>query len=130
MKKKHVFFTVLPYWSPVIPPAGLSALKGFLKPYGYTARVIDFNTKAETLSFYYDYFDAMKKYVPPEKRGTFYNMGHEILEKHLVAYQKYQDEKKYFKLVKLLIYNTYYVDVDDQLVIKLNKIIKTYLDAL
>ena len=130
MKKKHIFLTILPYWSPVIPPAGLSVLKSFLQPYGYTSRIIDFNTKRETLSFYYDYFDALKKYIPPENRGTFYNMGHEILEKHLIAYQKYQDEKKYFKLAKLLIYNTYYVDVDDQLIIKLNKIIKTYLDDL
>lgn len=130
MKKEHIFLTILPYWSPVIPPAGLSALKAFLQPHGYTVRIVDFNTKLETLTFYYAYFDALRKYIPEEKRGTFYNMGHEILEKHLMAHQKYTDKQMYYRLVKLLIYNTYYVDIDHHLVTKLNKIIDKFLEEL
>jgi len=121
---------MLPYWSPVIPPVGLSTLKNFLQSRGYTIRMVDFNTKMETLTFYYAYFDVLRKYIPPEKRGTFYNMGHEILGTHLMAFQKYKDEKKYFQLVKLLIYNTYYVEVDHVLLTKLHEIVGRFFSQL
>ena len=57
MKRGDIFLTMLPYWSPVIPPAGLATLKSFLEPYGYNVGIVDFNTKLETLHFYYAYFD-------------------------------------------------------------------------
>ena len=130
MGKDNIFLTILPYWSPVVPPAGLSVLKAYLEPRGYNVRVIDFNTKEEVLTFYYAYFTALKKHIPREQQGTFYNMGHEILEKHLTAHQVYTDKKDYFTLVKLLVYNTYYVEINDLLIEKLNHIIDQFLQVL
>jgi hypothetical protein len=56
-----ILLTILPYWSPIVPPAGLAALKSFLQPRGYEIKAVDMNKKKESLEFYYGYFNVLKK---------------------------------------------------------------------
>ena len=125
-----ILLTILPYWAPVLPPVGLARLKSFLQANGYEVKIVDLIVKNETLEFYYGYFDVLKKCVPEEKQGNFKNLGHDVLQNHMMAHMNYTDEKDYIELVKTLIYKTYYVNVDDSYAHDLNKIVAHYFEIL
>lgn len=123
---KKILLTILPYWDPMIPPMGITSLKTFLQGHGYEVKTVDLIVKQECLDFYNNYFAELKKCIPEEKRGNFNNIGHDVLQSHMMAHQNYQDEKEYVELVKQLIYQSYYVDVDDGQVVELNKIMDDF----
>jgi len=127
---KKILLAVLPYWAPVLPPVGLTRLKSFLNPYGYEVKIVDFIVKNEALEFYYGYFDVLKKCIPEEKRGNFKNIGHDVLRNHMMAHLNYQDETEYIKLVKVLLYKSYYEDVSDCFIRELNKVLSRYYKIL
>lgn len=128
--RKKILLAVLPYWAPVLPPVGLARLKSFLQPHGYDVKVVDLIVKNEALEFYYDYFDVLKKCVPEKNRGNFKNIGHDVLRNHMMAHLNYRDEKEYVELVKILIYKTYYVNVEDSYARELIGIVSTYYKVL
>lgn len=125
-----ILLTILPYWAPVLPPVGLARLKSFLQPYGYEVKIVDLIVKNETLEFYYEYFDLLSKCIPEEKRGNFKNIGHDVLQNHMMAHLHYKDEKEYIELVKLLIYKSYYVEAGDAYAREFNKVIDGYYKIL
>ncbi|MGD2087200.1 MAG: B12-binding domain-containing radical SAM protein [Candidatus Aminicenantes bacterium] len=125
-----ILLAILPYWDPMIPPMGITSLKRFLQSHGYIVKTVDLIVKKECLDFYNNYFSLLKKYIPGEKQGNFLNIGHDILQSHLLAHWNHQDEKRYGELVKRLIYLSYYVDVDDYLVGELNKIMEDFYTML
>lgn len=110
---EKILLVILPYWSPMIPPMGMASLKRFLRDYGYPVKTVDLIVKKECLDFYSKYFEVLKDCIPQEKRGNFFNIGHDVLQNHMMAHMNHQDEKKYIRLVKLLIARSYYVEVDN-----------------
>jgi hypothetical protein len=129
-KTEKILLALLPYWAPVLPPVGLCRLKSFLQPHGYQIKIVDFVVKNEALEFYYGYFDVLKKCIPAEKQGNFKNIGHDVLRNHMMAHLHYTDEREYIHLVKTLIYQSYYVDVDDSYIRELNETISNYYQIL
>ena len=127
---KKILLVLLPYWAPVLPPVGLARLKSFLQSHGYDVKIVDFIVKNEALEFYYGYFDVLKACIPPEKRGNFKNIGHDVLRNHMMAHMNYQNEQEYVDLVKILIYKSYYVHVADSYVRELNQVVATYYKIL
>jgi len=67
---KSVLFLLFPYWSPVVPPAGLARIKAHLESRGYHCKIVDLNTKKETLTLYRNYYGILRKYIAGAKRGT------------------------------------------------------------
>ncbi len=128
--KARILLTVLPYWAPVLPPVGLGRLKSYLEPRGYEVKVTDLIVKNEALEFYYNYFDVLKECVPEEKRGNFKNIGHDVMRNHMMAHINQKDEAAYIELVKTLVYKTYYVEIEDDYVRRLNQVTATYFEAL
>jgi radical SAM superfamily enzyme YgiQ (UPF0313 family) len=128
--KKKILLAVLPYWAPVLPPVGLARLKRFLRKHGHEVKVLDLIVKNEALEFYYGYFDILKKCIPEEKRGNFKNIGHDVLRNHMMAHLNNKDENEYIRLVKVLIRQSYYVQVEDHDVRRLNEVLTTYYQAL
>ena len=121
-----ILLAILPYWDPMIPPMGITTLKAFLKLHGYTVKTVDLIVKKECLEFYSNYFSTLKQLVPEEKRGNFNNIGHDVLQCHLMAHQNYTDEEKYIELVKEMVYQSYYVRIEDRQAIELNKIVDDF----
>jgi radical SAM superfamily enzyme YgiQ (UPF0313 family) len=119
--KEKVLLVLLPYWSPLIPPLGISCLKSYLCRHGYDVAIRDANTEKELEKIYNRYFDALKSYVPEDKRGNFYNLGNYVWQDHMMAYLNYKDEKTLSRLVKLLILQCFFVGVEDRQVDELNK---------
>jgi len=127
---KKILLAILPYWDPMIPPMGITTLKGFLKKNGYRVKTVDLIVKQESLEFYSNYFETLGKHITEEKKGNFNNIGHDVLQSHLMAYQKFVDEIEYRALVKDMIYKSYYVEVDDSCVLELNRIMDVFYKML
>lgn len=123
---RKILLAILPYWDPMIPPMGITSLKVFLQEHGYIVKTVDLIVKRECLDFYNNYFETLKKCVPEEKRGNFNNIGHDVLQSHMMAHWNYTDEREYIELVKILIYKSYFVNVDGCHVQELNQIMENF----
>ncbi len=129
-----VLLVFLPYWTPYLPPQGITTLKAFLVRHGYNVKTVDLNMDVTFRLLYEKYFDIMKESIPYKKRGNFFNIGHDVLYNHMMAHL-HQDEKKeysytYIQLVKEIIYKTYYTYIDDQQVSQLNKVLDEFFIRL
>lgn len=133
MKKEHILLILLPFWVPLIPPLGIACLKSYLLKQGYPVKVEDANIRGEFREIYDTYFSLLKEGLPEEKRlsgNSHFNLGHDVLHNHLMAHQNVNNEQQYILLVKDLIYKSFYAEVTDQLVIRLNQLLDTFYDRL
>jgi radical SAM superfamily enzyme YgiQ (UPF0313 family) len=126
VRQEKILLILLPFWSSLIPPIGIASLKSFLKQHNYDVKTIDVNVEADFKDFYDTYFDILRENVPGNKKGNFFSIGHDVLRNQMMAYLNYKDETEYLELVKVLIRKTFYVDVDIQEVLKLNRIIEGF----
>ncbi|MCP4156050.1 MAG: hypothetical protein GY757_50485, partial [bacterium] len=113
-EKKKVLLALLPFWTPLIPPQGITGLKTYLEPYGYRVKTVDATIEVMFKEIYDRYFNRLKTYIPEEKQGNFYNIGHDLLQNHMMAHVNYTDEKKYDELVKILVSKIYFYTIDDE----------------
>jgi radical SAM superfamily enzyme YgiQ (UPF0313 family) len=121
--KEKILLALLPYWTPQIPPVGIACLKSFLQNHGFDVAAVDANVEKDSRSIYEKYFNILRKYISERKRGNFYNIGHDVLQNHMMAHLHYTDEAEYIELVKILIFKTFYIEVDDQLIGQLNRVV-------
>jgi hypothetical protein len=85
VKQEKILLAILPYWDPMIPPMGITSLKVFLQGHGYEVKTVDLIVKEESLEFYRNYFDTLRECIPEEKQGNFNNIGHDVLQSHMMA---------------------------------------------
>lgn len=129
-KKKKILLALMPFWDPQIPPLGLACLKSYLQQHGYQAKTVDTNLKVEFRNTHDQYFQILQESIPEEKRGNIYNIGNQVMRNHLTAYLNYNHEAEYIKLVKILIEKTFYCEVADETVKKLNRLLKDFYVVL
>lgn len=127
---KNILLMILPYWTPLIPPQGISSLKSFLEKHGYRVRTMDPNVEIEFKQIYDHYFNTLKKYISKEKQGNFYNIGHNVLEDHLMAHINHTDLLAYRNLLKEIIYQTFFTGAADDFLDELIQIIKNFYTSL
>lgn len=125
-----ILLGLLPFWAPLIPPMGISCLKGFLRQYGYAVKTFDFTVEERFSELYNRYFNVLKQCIPQPKRGNFYNMGHDVLQFHMMAHLNYKTEEEYVSLVRMLISRNYLHIVDDSSIENLNEIIGEFYTVL
>ena len=136
MSSKHsstgekILLGLLPFWTPLIPPMGISCLKSFLREYGYPVKTFDFTVKEAFSETYNRYFNTLKGCIPEPKRGNFYNMGHDVLQSHMMAHLNYKTREEYVSLVKILVDRNYLHKIDDTSVDRLNEIVAEFYDLL
>lgn len=126
MEKEKILLAMLPYWTPQIPPLGISCLKSFLHPHGYKVKTVDVNVENRSRTIYDKYFDTLRQYVSEDKQGNYYNLGHEVLQNHLMAHLNYIKEREYIELVKILTHKTFYCELDDTRVKRLNQVVEEF----
>lgn len=127
---EKILLVLLPFWDPQIPPSGISCLKSFLQQHNFRVKSVDANTEAELNEIYYKYFDSLKESVPQDKMGNFYKIGHDVLRHQMMAFLNYEDREEYIKLIKLVIYNTFFVNAAENHIFKLDKIISEFYSRL
>jgi hypothetical protein len=130
--ENKILLVLLPFWDPLIPPAGISCLKSFLLDKGYNVKTVDANVNDSLKGIYHDYFNVLKSHVPEDKYGNFFKIGHDVLRNHLMAHLKLTDENReyYLILVKELIHKIFYVQVGDDLVSQLINIAHHFYSRL
>jgi hypothetical protein len=123
--REKILLALLPFWTSLIPPLGISCLKSFIQKYGYRVKTLDANIKKEFKDLYLRYFNTLKSIVPGPKRGNFFNTGNDVLRSHMMAHPHHtrENQKQYIELVKLFIYQVFFGPVDPGQVSALDKII-------
>lgn len=136
-EKPKILLALLPFWDPQIPPLGLACHKSFLQHYGYTVSTVDANLEVPFREIHDDYFGLLDRVVPDDKKANLYNIGYQVLQNHLMAHQHKTNDWQYWELLKILVEKTFYYELADVHLKKLDEIIqrfyaylKTYLLAL
>lgn len=127
---EKILLVLLPFWDPQIPPSGISCLKSFLQRHGFNVKAVNANTEAPLNEIYHNYFDLLKEFVPEERMGNFYKVGYDVLRHQSMAFINYKDRREYIDLIKSVIYNTFYIQVDDDCILKLDKITAQFYSRL
>jgi radical SAM superfamily enzyme YgiQ (UPF0313 family) len=109
----QILLISLPFWSPAIPPLGISLLKALLQENGFKVNTHDANMDDEFREVYGEYFAVIKGCVPAYKQGNFFNVGMDVMRNQMLAHINYTDPIKYRQLVRRIIYAYYYCDIDD-----------------
>jgi radical SAM superfamily enzyme YgiQ (UPF0313 family) len=109
-----ILLSILPYWDPMIPPNGIAHLKTFLQKHGFQVKTVDVIIEEVFQNIYKKYFEQLKKIIPQAHWGNFYNIGHDVLQAHMMAHINHTDKQDYIDLVKLLVYHTYYYEIKRQ----------------
>lgn len=128
--KKKILLAMLPYWDPMIPPNGIAHLKAFLQKHGYAVKGVDVIVEEVFQDIYNQYFKILEQCVPEDHRGNFFNMGHDVMEDHFMAHFNRKDEASYLELVKLIVYYTFYVRIDDFHAKELNQLLDRFFANL
>lgn len=128
--QEKILLALLPFWTPLIPPMGIACLKSYLSRHGYKVKIADANTEEDLREMCDEYFETLKGYIPGENQGNFFNIGVDVWQNHMMAHLNYIDETEYIGLVKILVHKTFYVDIGDYRVSRLNKIINEFYRRL
>ncbi len=128
-KDEKILLCLLPFWTPMIPPMGISCLKGFIQRHGYRVKTVDANVEVTFKNIYDNYFLYLQECIPANKMGNFYNIGHDLLMSHMTAHLHYTDEGEYIELVRTLMAKNYFIAVDTHVIRRLNRVISEFYAA-
>ncbi len=124
--KGKILLVLLPYWTPLIPPMGISCLKSFLQRNDYDVTTEDGNVINEFKELYNRYFNTLSEIVPEDNMGNFFSIGHDVLQNHLMTYLNCDNQVEFIKLVKTLVAKTFYCPIEDNHVLAPNKTIADF----
>jgi radical SAM superfamily enzyme YgiQ (UPF0313 family) len=129
-KGEKLLLALLPFWTPLIPPMGISCLKSYLTAHGYEVVTADANVDDSFRQIYDNYFQCLETIVPQHKRGNFYNTGIDILQNHMTAHIHYHDEEEYYRLLEQLVYQNFFCPVNKDQLESLTEIIAEFYNRL
>lgn len=125
-----VLLLLLPFWTPLIPPLGISCLKSYLSSYGQRVKTYDANIEPQFKDLYNQYFLILKDIVPENKRGNFYNTGHDVLRNHLMSYLNQENQKEHFELVRFLVSSYFFCDIESLQIMSLDEVLTRFYGEL
>jgi len=127
---KKILLVLLPFWTPLIPPLGISCLKSFLQGHGFDVKTVDANVEIEFVQVYDRYFDTLREYIPAHKRGNFLNIGIDVLQNHMSAFIHRGDGDGYLELLGTIVGKTFFFDVEVSQVQALDHIVAEFYRRL
>ncbi len=135
MTNRSVLLLLLPYWTPLVPPLAQGCLKSFLQREGYPVTTADANIEEPFMEIYNRYFETLREHIPPEKHSNFFNIGHEVLRNHQMAYfthhrRRRPDHRAYTRFLEELVAGIYYHSPGEAAVKKLDDLIAEFYQRL
>lgn len=128
---KRILLSVMPFWSLLNPPLGISGLKSHLQASGFNVEIYDFNAELELRAMMEPYFGILDKLVPEHKRGNFHMIGFDVFSNHLIAYLHQDIEPdRYRELIKILVEKNYFVKIGEDTAGELDKVVANFYHAL
>jgi radical SAM superfamily enzyme YgiQ (UPF0313 family) len=128
--KKRILLALLPFWEPQIPPMGIACLKSHLEQNGYTVRTIDTNVLETFEEIHQNYMNRLKEELPEKRRGNFSNIGQDVMRNHMMAHIRRTDEQKYRQLVRILIRQNFFTDVNEGVIQELVDLLTEFYQRL
>lgn len=126
----NILLALLPFWTPLIPPTGISCLKGFLQKHGFRVKGLDASVEPDLKEYGTRYFNTLKALVPEDKQGNFYSIVNDVLRNHMMVHLNFENQGEYLELVKILVSRTFYVEIDETVVLNLVNIIAEFYQRL
>ena len=111
---------MMPFWTPAIPPLGISCLKSHLTKEKYSVRTFDANMDETFREIYDRYFGIVDDIVPKRKKGNFFNIGMEVMRNHMMAHLHQDNDDDYLELVGELFDKTFNTDLTVEQIQRLN----------
>ncbi|MFW9875472.1 MAG: B12-binding domain-containing radical SAM protein [Candidatus Thorarchaeota archaeon] len=130
MFNKTLFLGLMPFWSPLSPPLGISVLKSYLEKKGIHVHIYDFNTEDELWEMGNKYFNIIMGAIPDNNQMNFYMIGYDVFSNHLTIYIHKKNNDNYYQLIKTLIWKNYYVEIGDNIMRELDRIISEFYSVL
>jgi hypothetical protein len=127
---KKIVLALLPYWNPFFPPLGISCIKGQLQTHGYEVKTIDANVLEDFRKIYDQYFQVFRDLIPEYHQGNLYNIGHDVMQNHMMAYLNHKDPAVYRNVLEGLVKKTFYCDFPDELIDRLEPPIVQFYQKL
>ena len=128
--REKILLLTLPFLTPLIPPLGISCLKGFLSAKGWDVKTVDVMADMEIREICYSYFDVLEGYIPEKKRGHFLNVGLDVLFNHFMAHINYKDKEEYIELLKQLVFQNFFVRINNEQGIRLVEMLEKFYAKL
>lgn len=122
-KKQTLLLGLLPFWTPLNPPLGLACLKGYLAEYALDVQLVDLNVADIFKQLYDEYFELLKTAVPEGKRGNFYNIGHDVMENHLMAHLNRRENAGLVAIVREVVQTNFFVTAADEVVLSMDAVL-------
>ncbi|PWV46105.1 radical SAM protein [Chitinophaga sp. S165] len=129
----RMLLLLLPFWDPLVPPLGLASLKSYLQRHGnYAVSAYDANIEGDFTDIYDRYFGALADFVPEKKRKLLFNMGHEVLKNHTMAFinRTTEPDEVYFGLISEIVYKTFYTQLSQEQLQHMEEIIKLFIGRI
>jgi radical SAM superfamily enzyme YgiQ (UPF0313 family) len=118
-QQEKILLVLLPYWTPQIPPLGISCLKSYLQNHGFETKTVDVNIEKDFREAYDKYFQLLRTHIPAKERGNFVNIGHDVWRNHMMAHINHTDEEEYFSLVEVLVERIFFRSITREQVMEL-----------
>lgn len=133
VSSEKILLALLPFWTPLVTPLGISCLNSYLTAHYYDVTSLDLNVEVEFKNLYDKYLDTLISYIHKDNSMTgnyFINLGNTVLRKHLTAFLNCGDKKEYIGLLKFVIYKTYFCHVPDSCIIDLDQVAQEFYAVL
>ncbi|MCU0289588.1 MAG: B12-binding domain-containing radical SAM protein [Acidobacteria bacterium] len=122
-KDAKILLALLPFWDPQIPPLGAACLKSYLRQHDYpNIKCVDATVEIQFRELFDQYYALLKQFIPGNMQGNIFNIGNQVIRNHFMAHQRFTDKEKYIELVKILVAKTFFTDINDTQVAKLDEI--------
>jgi radical SAM superfamily enzyme YgiQ (UPF0313 family) len=123
---RKILLALLPFWHPQIPPLGVSCIKSFLQQHGYDVKAVDANVRSEFKEVHQDYLKTLEGYIPGNKKGNFYNIVFDMVQKHMMAHLNHTNHSEYLELIKVLAAEIFFCDISDNQAQQLKEIMAEF----
>jgi radical SAM superfamily enzyme YgiQ (UPF0313 family) len=129
-KSRCVMLCLLPFWSPLTPPLGISVLKGHLEPRGNEVVLEDFNADPSLWTTLPNYVELLRRSIPEKFHGNLFDYAYDIIHNHIMAHVHGCDDRRYHELVSVLVEKTFGVPPERSLVVALIGCVDHFLATL
>ena len=133
-RKGRILLALLPFWDPQIPPLGIACLKSYLQQHGYNVKCVDANLETQFRELRDSYYENLQNMIPADKQGNIFNIGNQVMRNHLMAHlnnnEVKMDGNRYGELLKILVMNTFFTDVDEDRLLILDNLVGEFYTRL
>lgn len=126
----RILLTVMPFWTPLIPPLGIGCIKGYLSKKDYDVKTYDMNINDDILNIHFKYYSILASIVPESNKGNFYNIGNDVFHNHMMIHLNYENKKDYYELTRAIVKNTFAITITDEYIARLVNVIEEFYGIL